>query len=104
MTVAATRRLWTDSITLNGLPIVIGDTTVYLCALEDICFVVTGIDPDGDAVWIDQTGGPGQTTTIDDYSAQTCFTPDSTDSATYIFYYRFLDDCDGTGDRARCQS
>ncbi len=87
----------TDSVWYNSRPSIYTlDSAFYLCAPEEICFDVFFDDPDGDAVWFQQVGGPGSTIEINDSTGQTCFWPDSDSSAAYTFIYSYLDDCEGT--------
>jgi len=95
-----------DTVWFNSPPILLpDDTTVAFCGdPQEICFDVTALDPDGDMVWIDQVGGPGSTTALNDSTVRTCFLPDNVDSASYVFYYSYLDDCEGLGNRTATAS
>ncbi len=89
-----------DTVRFNGAPrIVLADSIFSLCAEGEICFDVVFSDPDGDAVWFNQVGGPGSTTVVNDSVGRTCFAPAPGDSAWYTFTYSYLDDCEGS-DRA----
>ncbi len=83
-----------DSITVNQPPAL--DTHEFsfeLCAPEELCIDVVGVDPEGGPVTITQIEGPGQTTLVTDSSGQTCFMPDNVASATYMFVYCLTDVC-----------
>jgi len=81
-------------VVLNSPPeLVAYDSKIYLCQLQDICFTVEGSDPDGDSLIITQWEGPGEFTQLDRISGQTCFTPQQSDSATYVFVYCADDSC-----------
>ncbi|MFQ5499249.1 MAG: hypothetical protein ACE5FH_06225, partial [Candidatus Zixiibacteriota bacterium] len=86
--------LITDTVHLNTIPWVRGfDSTIYLCAADQICFEVQGIDPDGNPLGIGQETGPGSFTMLSDSSGQTCFWPAAVDSAVYTFTYCADDYC-----------
>jgi len=89
----------TDSVEVNSPPSIVEyDSTVYLCDLEEICFDVMAVDPDGDSVTIRKVQGEGTFTQLTDSSGQNCFWPADVDSATYVFIYRAADSCAEAGD------
>ncbi|MFH1373524.1 MAG: FlgD immunoglobulin-like domain containing protein [bacterium] len=63
------------------------DSTIYLCQIEEVCFPVVATDSMSSPLMITQVIGPGQFEMLTDSSGQTCFMPDSLDSATYAFCY-----------------
>lgn len=84
----------TDVITINERPTLnIYDSTIVLCDVQEICFDITGTDPDDDSIYISLYDGPGQFTQTSPFSGTTCFTPENIDSATYAFVYCVFDDC-----------
>ncbi len=86
--------LMTDVIGINNSPVFNPfDSTVYLCAVEDICFDISATDADGDRIILSQFEGLGKFTQLTDSSGQTCFTPADVDSATYTFVYCVTDSC-----------
>jgi hypothetical protein len=88
-----------DTISVNVPPIMVEfDSTVYLCAPQEICFDVSASDPDGGELGIRQTDGPGETTKLGATSARTCFVPGAVDSAIYVFAYCVTDGCDSDQD------
>lgn len=83
-----------DEVTLNEAPYLLTkDTTISLCAPEEICFLVEGFDPEGLLYDLSQVSGPGTYTEIDSATGQTCFMPADVDSATYQFVYCVRDYC-----------
>ncbi|HKK19881.1 MAG TPA: hypothetical protein VJ983_00285, partial [candidate division Zixibacteria bacterium] len=83
-----------DTLKLNTPPQVFcSDTTVYLCAPEEICFDVKASDPDGDEMQILKLEGLGTFTQLTNSTGEACFTPADVDSATYMFVFRALDSC-----------
>jgi hypothetical protein len=83
-----------DEVTLNEAPYLLTkDTTISLCAPEEICFLVEGYDPEGLIYDLSQVGGSGTYTSLDSASGRTCFSPEDVDSATYQFIYCVRDYC-----------
>ena len=83
-----------DSVYLNLPPyLTTDDYRRVLCAPEEICFDIIGVDPEGGPLMIYQNEGPGEFTTLNDTSGQTCFMPADVDSATYMFVYCVIDQC-----------
>jgi len=87
-----------DDIILNSLPTPgFSDTTIYICEPTEICFEIPFIDDQGDAVAVNQEGGPGYFTLLNDSTGEQCFTPTAEDSLKYTFYYSIFDDCQPYG-------
>ncbi len=83
-----------DTIAFNDPPeLIVYDSTISLCDVEEICFPVVATDPDNEPVDVYQQGGPGSFSQLTDTSGQTCFMPDDVDSATYVFTYCAVDEC-----------
>ena len=84
----------TDNLVLNLPPYCVGfDTTIFLCGVEEVCFDVLAVDPEGDPITLQQLEGLGSFTRLSDTSGRTCFWPSEVDSATYRFIYRAADSC-----------
>ena len=87
-----------DMIDVDSPPSVEGfDSTVYLCAPEEICFDISATDPDGDQLSIQQSSGIGTYTPGEGNYGTTCFIPADVDSAEYTFVYCADDGCYGDG-------
>ncbi len=83
-----------DDIVVNTLPVPgFTDTTIYLCEPVEICFEIPFIDEQGDAIIVNQVGGPGYFTILNDSTGEQCFTPTADDNLSYTFYYSIFDDC-----------
>jgi hypothetical protein len=79
------------AVDLNSPPMVhVPDTSLFVCALEQICLNVTGSDPDpGEVLEYSLMAGPG---TIDPTSGVVCFAP--VGAGTYRFIVRVTDHCE----------
>ncbi len=87
-----------DSIIMNSLPNPgFSDTTIFICKPSELCFEIPFIDEQGDAVIVNQVGGPGYFTLLNDSTGEQCFTPTEGDSLAYTFYYSIFDDCSPFG-------
>ncbi|MBK7140960.1 MAG: T9SS type A sorting domain-containing protein [bacterium] len=83
-----------DTITLNQKPYFAWtDSTFYLCAPDEICAILTGIDPEGLDMEIRLEAGDGTLTRLSDSTAKLCFNPMDVDSATYTFIVCVADRC-----------
>ncbi|MBD3257304.1 hypothetical protein GF377_02635, partial [candidate division GN15 bacterium] len=84
----------TDQIVLNLPPYCLPyDTTVELCAPEQICFDIFAQDPEGDPITIELLEGIGSFEQTSDTSGTTCFTPADQAYAVYNFIFFTADSC-----------
>ncbi len=70
-----------------------GDTTVYLCAPQEICIRVHGEDDDRDRLYLSKLSGAGympKLTCDSTFDSVRCFTPDT--SGVYCFVFELDDD------------
>ncbi|HVP06936.1 MAG TPA: Ig-like domain-containing protein, partial [Candidatus Acidoferrum sp.] len=83
----------TDSVRINQPPrLAWRDSSLFLCNKEELCFDLTGVDPEGTAVGIAMIDGPGTFSMTSDRTGKLCFTP-TADSATYQFVFCLEDVC-----------
>jgi Secretion system C-terminal sorting domain len=78
------------TVDINGAPSIAfgNDTTINLCASQQVCLPYTYADPDARPLTISLFSGPG---TLDLLNSRVCFTPVSTGS--YSFVVKIQDEC-----------
>jgi len=82
---------FTVQVDINGAPEIAfpGDTSIFLCDVEEICLPYIASDPDEPApTTISLVSGPG---VLDEPGSQVCFTP--SDDGIYTFVIRIEDEC-----------